>query len=131
MRLLDLCTGASSEADLHVMAYELYPQLGAVVHAHPPQVQVLSGADRVPDCSYLVEGEQLLTTLRVDRATDLVRLEESDLQPAGTVIESRLVECVVKVGAEIVHVLDVNQLAALEKAGVAASTAPTITEPSP
>jgi L-fuculose-phosphate aldolase len=53
--------GASSEAGLHVAAYAMYPRLGAVVHAHPPQVQVLSGADRVPDCSYLVEGDQLLT----------------------------------------------------------------------
>ncbi len=51
---------ASSEARLHTTAYEAFPDVAAVVHAHPPQVQVLAGAGRVPDCNLLLEGQQLL-----------------------------------------------------------------------
>jgi L-fuculose-phosphate aldolase len=53
--------GASSEARLHTTAYSRFPDVAAVVHAHPPQVQVLAGAGRVPDCDLLLQGQQLLT----------------------------------------------------------------------
>lgn len=79
--------GASSEASLHLTVYRMFAHVGAVVHAHPPQVQVLSGADRVPDCSYLVEGQQLLTGVgRVPRmapgSEELARAAAEDMRDA-------------------------------------------------
>jgi L-fuculose-phosphate aldolase len=51
---------ASSETRIHDAVYRLRSEAEAVVHAHPPSVQALSHGGRVPDCSLLTEGSQLL-----------------------------------------------------------------------
>jgi len=58
---LEIPPTASSEARLHTTAYSRFPHVAAVVHAHPPKVQVLAGAGRVPECDLLLEGQQLLS----------------------------------------------------------------------
>jgi L-fuculose-phosphate aldolase len=52
---------------MHVALYERFPAVASVVHAHPPRVQEIAAADRIPDCELLVEGRHLLGSVgRVD-----------------------------------------------------------------
>jgi L-fuculose-phosphate aldolase len=51
---------ASTEARLHRAVYLGQPEVTAIVHAHPPQVQALAGWERVPDCGLLLEGLEML-----------------------------------------------------------------------
>jgi L-fuculose-phosphate aldolase len=40
--------GASSEAQLHLELYRLRPDVGAIVHAHPPRLLRLDAEDKLP-----------------------------------------------------------------------------------
>ncbi len=55
--------GASIESRLHVEVYRRFPQVAAVVHAHPLHVQALAMSSRLPDCTLLMEGTELLGTV--------------------------------------------------------------------
>jgi L-fuculose-phosphate aldolase len=55
--------GASSETRIHGAVYRLRPEVIAVAHAHPPAVQALARDGRIPDCSLLTEGGDLLGTV--------------------------------------------------------------------
>ena len=50
---------ASSEVHLHIEVYRRRPDVGAVVHAHPPRVLQLSAAGRLPDATFLEPGERV------------------------------------------------------------------------
>ena len=59
---------ASSEVAMHLEVYGRVPDVGAIVHAHPPAVLALSltwPADPAPDVSLLAEGEALLAVVGV------------------------------------------------------------------
>jgi L-fuculose-phosphate aldolase len=55
--------GASSDAATHRMIYRRRPEVGAVVHAHPPWVLALSARDEVPDISLVDEGRRFLSSV--------------------------------------------------------------------
>jgi L-fuculose-phosphate aldolase len=50
---------ASSEVRLHLEIYRSRPDVGAVVHAHPPQVLRLARDGRLPDPRFLDADQQL------------------------------------------------------------------------
>jgi len=54
---------ASSETRIHSAVYRIRSEVIAVAHAHPPAVQALARDGRVPDCSLLTEGGDLLGTV--------------------------------------------------------------------
>jgi L-fuculose-phosphate aldolase len=51
---------ASCEFRLHTSLYQRFPEVGAVVHGHPPAVQALTARRRQPDLGVLVEGVEFL-----------------------------------------------------------------------
>jgi L-fuculose-phosphate aldolase len=50
---------ASSEVHLHIAVYHRRPDVGAVVHAHPPRVLALARQGRLPDPSWLDHDERV------------------------------------------------------------------------
>jgi L-fuculose-phosphate aldolase len=62
---------ASCEVHLHLMVYRSRAEVGAVVHAHPPQVLRLAGSGRVPDPDWLDGDERVF-----GRVLEVPRLEE-------------------------------------------------------
>lgn len=52
--------GASSEALAHLLSYRTGPELGALVHAHPPAVLALATRGAIPDPGLLREGGLLV-----------------------------------------------------------------------
>jgi len=44
----EISPGASSEAQLHLELYRLRPDVGAIVHAHPPRLLQLDAEDKLP-----------------------------------------------------------------------------------
>lgn len=52
--------GASSEALAHLLVYRRCPEVGALVHAHPPAVLALATRGAVPDPGLLREGGLLV-----------------------------------------------------------------------
>jgi len=55
--------GVSSEARLHAAIYRRFPSVGAVVHAHPPEVLLLSSMNRSPDVRLTAIGRAELGTV--------------------------------------------------------------------
>jgi purine-binding chemotaxis protein CheW len=65
----------------------------------------------------VVESENRMAALRVDRATDLIRFEDHEIQSlSDTVRQMELVDVLAKTGDGIVHVLDIPRLLALDEA---------------
>ncbi len=59
----ELPAGASSEGRMHQSVYRAFPDVGAIVHAHPPAVLALVARGGWPDASRLAEATLLVGTV--------------------------------------------------------------------
>lgn len=56
----DVPDGTSTEAALHLVVYRRFSAVRAIVHAHPFQVLALAERRRLPECTLLLEGVEVI-----------------------------------------------------------------------